>query len=108
MSNIRTATLAESKSINALSLHLGYESTSQEVADERLRCLLQSTNDKVWVFEELGIILGWIHTFKAYRVASGMFYEIGGLVVDSKTRKKVLVASWLNSLLNTLQLKILS
>jgi len=88
VSNIRTATLADSKSINALSLYLGYDSTSQEVADERLRYLLQSTNDKVWVFEESDIILGWIHSFKAYRVASGMFYEIGGLVVDPNTRKK--------------------
>jgi len=88
VSNIRTATLADSKSINTLSSHLGYKSTSQEVAEERLRCLLKSTNDKVWLFEESGIILGWVHTFKAHRVASSMFFEIGGLVVDPKTRNK--------------------
>jgi ribosomal protein S18 acetylase RimI-like enzyme len=88
VSNIRIATLADSKSINSLSMHLGYGSTPQEVADERLRCVLKSTNDKVWVFEESDIILGWVHIFKAHRVASGMFYEIGGLVVDPEARNK--------------------
>lgn len=86
MSNIRAATLHESKSINNLSLHLGYGSTPQDVADERLKCLLESQNDWVWVFEESNDILGWIHVFKAHRVASAAFYEIGGLVVDPKTR----------------------
>ncbi|KZN13926.1 GNAT family N-acetyltransferase [Marinomonas sp. TW1] len=88
MSNIRIATLADSKSINSLSFYLGYGSTPQEVADERLRCVLQSSSDNVWVFEESDSILGWLHVFKAYRVASGMFYEIGGLVVAPDARKK--------------------
>ena len=88
MSNIRMATFADSISINSLSFHLGYGSTPQKVADERLRVLLESNNDKVWVFNESDSILGWIHVFKAHRVASGMFYEIGGLVVDPDFRKK--------------------
>ncbi|WP_178969298.1 GNAT family N-acetyltransferase [Neptunomonas phycophila] len=86
VSNIRTATLHDSKSINNLSLHLGYGSTPQDLADERLKCLLESKNDWVWVFEESDDILGWIHLFKAHRVASSTFYEIGGLVVNPETR----------------------
>jgi N-acetylglutamate synthase-like GNAT family acetyltransferase len=88
VSIIRTATLKDAKSINSLSLHLGYESTPHDIAEERLQCLLESANDEVWVFEESSIILGWIHVFKAYRVASSSFNEIGGLVVNPKVRKK--------------------
>jgi len=86
MSKIRNATLNDATSINDLSLHLGYESVSSEIAVERLKCLLKSTNDEVWVFEESDIILGWIHVFKAHRVASCAFNEIGGLVVEPKSR----------------------
>lgn len=88
MSNIRIATIADSERINSLSLHLGYGSSPQDEADKRLRSLLKSTNDRLLVFEESNLILGWIHIFKAHRVASAMFYEIGGLVVDPKARNQ--------------------
>jgi N-acetylglutamate synthase-like GNAT family acetyltransferase len=88
VSVIRTATLKDAKSINSLSLHLGYESMPFDIACERLRFLLESVTDEVWVFEESSIILGWIHVFKANRVASLSFNEIGGLVVDPKARKQ--------------------
>lgn len=88
VSNIRTATINDSKAINELSIHLGYGSTPQDIAGERLKCLLESINDQVLVFEESNIILGWVHVFKAQRVASATFYEIGGLVVCPKGRKK--------------------
>jgi len=58
------------------------------VADDRLSAILQSINDNVWVIEEAGNLLGWIHVFKAHRVASRLFYEIGGLVVDPTARHK--------------------
>ncbi len=86
MFNIRKATLNDSVSINDLSLHLGYENTPHDTAYERLKCLLESTSDDVFVCEKSNSIVGWIHVFKAYRVASPTFYEIGGLVVCPKFR----------------------
>ncbi|KXO09034.1 GCN5-related N-acetyltransferase [Moritella sp. JT01] len=88
MTNIRMARLQDSDSINALSLHLGYEIATQLVAEERLQCLIDSSNDDVWVFEDAGIILGWIHVYKAHRLASAAFFEIGGLVVTPEARNK--------------------
>ena len=86
MPNIRSAELDDSISINELSSHLSYESVTHEIAAERLRGLLESTTDDVWVYEDSNNILGWIHVFKALRVASSSFHEIGGLVVDPKFR----------------------
>ncbi len=86
--NIRTATITDTKALQLLSLHLGYSDTSETVAEQRLQCLLESSNDEVWVFEESNRLLGWIHVFKANRVASAAFNEIGGLVVDPDSRNK--------------------
>jgi len=85
MANIRSATLNDSIAINDLSFHLGYGVVDHEIAVKRLQHLLESTNDDVWVYEK-DKLLGWIHVFKAHRVASATFYEIGGLVVDPKYR----------------------
>lgn len=88
MTSIRMASLQDSDSINALSLHLGYEIATQLVAEERLQCLIDSPSDNVWIFEDTGIILGWIHVYKAHRLASAAFFEIGGLVVTPEARNK--------------------
>ncbi|NQY93459.1 MAG: GNAT family N-acetyltransferase, partial [Campylobacteraceae bacterium] len=40
------------------------------------------------VYENNGVIQGWIHFFIANRVASESFVEIGGLVVDSSVRRE--------------------
>ena len=88
VTNIRMARRQDSDSINALSLHLGYEIATQLVTEERLQCLIDSSSDDVWVFEDTGIILGWIHVYKAHRLASAAFFEIGGLVVTPEARNK--------------------
>ncbi len=42
-----------------------------------------------------GKIIGWIHAFKALRIETKPFIEIGGLVVDEIYReKKVLEKHW--------------
>lgn len=85
---IRTAKLEDSDSINALSEDLGYPGTPPDEARARLNHLLESATDDVCLFEESGKVLGWIHTFIAYRVASPAFYEIGGLVVGPDARNR--------------------
>ncbi|AOT10407.1 GNAT family N-acetyltransferase [Pseudoalteromonas luteoviolacea] len=88
MAYVRQATITDADKINELSRFLGYSNTTSDEAQQRLAYLLESTNDDVWVCEVNGHIAGWLHGFKAHRLASDMFYEIGGLVVDTKVRKQ--------------------
>jgi len=88
MSNIRMATLSDSIAINLLSTHLGYGETAQNIADIRLKNILDSSVDKVYVYQQDNTILAWLHLFKAHRVASNTFYEIAGLVVAPSARNK--------------------
>jgi len=53
-----------------------------------LENIINSTVDYLMVYEDEGIIKGWIHFFVANRVASESFVEIGGLVVNPNTRRE--------------------
>jgi len=88
MSRIREATRNDSESINRLSQDLGYDIVSQSVAEERIKKIIESKIDYLWVFEDDNQIIGWIHIFLAQRVASASFVEIGGLVVASNYRRQ--------------------
>jgi N-acetylglutamate synthase-like GNAT family acetyltransferase len=88
MVHIREARQADAVEINSLSQDLGYVMVSHDVAEKRLAEILESGADKIWVGEEDGHILGWIHCFLTRRVASPAFVEIGGLVVSPDARRK--------------------
>lgn len=94
--NIRKAKLTDYSSINKLSVNLGYKSVSDDVARNRLGDLLKSKTDKVWVFVKQNQILGWIHVFIGYRVASSSFAEIGGIVVSPEDRRQGIGRSLVN------------
>lgn len=85
---IRKAAFEDLSAINRLSAEFGYGVVSEEVARERVRKVLDSEIDELWVYEEGGQVFGWIHAIIALRVASEPFVEIGGLVVDSAFRKR--------------------
>jgi len=88
MSHIRRANQTDSEIINQLSAGLGYDHVSRDIADKRLRKILKSDVDYLWVYEDDNQIRGWIHLFTALRVASSSFSEIGGLVVSENYRRK--------------------
>lgn len=86
---IRIATINDFEGINRLGKTLGYEVSSEEHARERLLNVLNASNTHhVWVYEEEGRVMGWIHSFVSLRVASDPFVEIGGIVVDDLVRRK--------------------
>ncbi len=85
---IREVSLSDSNQINELSRSLGYTEISNDCALDRLQLMLNSNNDKVWVFEKHSKIIGWVHAFRAFRIASAAFIEIGGMVVDPRHRRK--------------------
>ncbi len=88
MSQISEAQKTDCEAIIELSLGLGYDTVSQEVAIGRINEILKSEIDNLWVYKEGDQIMGWIHVFKAKRVASASFAEIGGLVVSPIYRRQ--------------------
>jgi len=85
---IRKAEESDFKIIDRLSNELGYKKQTKDMVDTRLKSILKSPVDNLFVYEDLDKVKGWIHVFIANRVASESFVEIGGLVVDSTARRE--------------------
>ena len=99
---IRLARIEEAYQITSLSAELGYISNTIETK-ERLESILQSEDSAVYVaIVSESIIVGWLHIFRAERIESECFGEIGGFLVTEEYRnqgigKKLLSAAetWL-------------
>ena len=85
--NIRRAQIDDLPELNNLCIELGYNSVVGEVKN-RLEKIQNSQSDIILVAVEKGMVVGWIHVFRALRLESEPFAEIGGLVVSSKQRGK--------------------
>jgi N-acetylglutamate synthase-like GNAT family acetyltransferase len=81
MNIIRGANIEDFKSINLISACLGYQTVADLETKQRLNQLINSTTDRVWVYEHAGKLTGWLHAFKAVRLASPHFIEIGGVAI---------------------------
>lgn len=84
---IRTITIDAAKEIQLLSKQLGYEMSLDDTM-EQIKEILSSTSDFAVVALIENKIVGWIHVFKALRLETKPFAEIGGLVVDENYRNK--------------------
>ncbi len=85
---IREAKIADFKSIERISVSLGYEKSASQVARERLLNVLNSKQDRLWLAEMNDEIVGWLHAFHTLRIASPALIEIGGIAVSAENRKK--------------------
>ena len=83
---IRDAEINDSESITELSNQLGYQALNTDIQN-RLKKLLESPDNCVYVATESRKVVGWIHGFYSMRVESDFFVEIGGLVVNENFRK---------------------
>ncbi|WP_182922340.1 GNAT family N-acetyltransferase [Pedobacter planticolens] len=97
-------TSKDAQEITALSTQLGYENEIENLL-VRIQEIVNSKNDCVFVAKLDGNIVGWIHGFRAVRIESPVFAEIGGLVVDRQWQKQNIgkslieaVKEWSNSL----------
>ncbi|MEM7195658.1 MAG: GNAT family N-acetyltransferase [Pseudomonadota bacterium] len=88
MLTVRAAAKEDAEGIQSVSKHLGYAELSDEETREKLEQLLSSEDHFIYIAEREQRVLGWIHLFTAYRLASPSFCEIGGLVVDPNYRKQ--------------------
>ncbi|MFD0939277.1 GNAT family N-acetyltransferase [Pedobacter boryungensis] len=87
ISQLLTITLKDAEEITALSTQLGYENKMENLLD-RAQEVVKSKNDCLFVAKQNGIIVGWIHGFRAIRIESALFVEIAGLVVDRQWQKQ--------------------
>ncbi len=87
ISKIRAAKPDDYQAINHLSKQLDYSMVADRVAKEWLVKLIQSKQHQVWVFDGSSHILGWIHVFIAYRLASEPFAEIGGIAINPEHQR---------------------
>jgi GNAT superfamily N-acetyltransferase len=83
----RKMRIEDAKFINILSAQMGYELTLME-AINHIEQVIESKEDCAFVAVSEEKIIGWIHAFKAIRIESGSFVEIGGMVVDEDHRGK--------------------
>jgi GNAT superfamily N-acetyltransferase len=84
---IRTMMETDVKAVSNLSGQLGYPQPEAATA-AHIVAVLNSPDDCAFVASEAQNIVGWIHGFKTRRIETGMFAEIGGLVVDDAFRGK--------------------
>lgn len=84
---IRPAETGDADAVSRLSAQLGY-SVSPADSEAWIGALAQSPSDAVYVAVAGNSVIGWMHVFRTLRLESGVFAEIGGLVVDEEFRGK--------------------
>ena len=85
--DVRPACLDDAPAIAALSGMFGYEADVEAHA-ERLAQLLSRPEHTVWVADEEGRVVGWLHAMLRLSLESPSYVEIGGLVVDKRERSR--------------------
>lgn len=84
---IRRITVDDANEMQLLSKQLGYEMSLNDTIEQIKEILCSESDFAAVAFTETKII-GWIHVFKAVRLETKPFAEIGGLVVDENYRSK--------------------
>lgn len=82
---IRTILPEDAEDVSALSRQLGYSFNSEETR-EQIRQVMDSSNDFAAVALMDEKLVGWVHVFRAIRLETKPFAEIGGLVVEEQWR----------------------
>ncbi len=84
---VRKADNNDSPAIASLSVQLGYNSNTEEIAS-RIKPILTLSDHCVFVAEINNNVVGWIHASYCLRVESASFVEVMGFVVDQSFRNK--------------------
>lgn len=94
---IRKVEPSDSYGITALNHELGYQ-TSSQLIEKQLSEILSSEDHFVFVAISDDEIVGYIHGFKAVRLTTETFVEIGALIVKENHRKKGIGKALVNHL----------
>lgn len=82
---IRDAVEADAEAIALLSTHLGYPAGPVDIRD-RLKTIRDRGDGQVFVAEDRGRVVGWLHVLGVHILESAAHAEIAGLVVDEGHR----------------------
>ena len=82
---IRRCRLADARAVAELATELGYPTDAAQ-AGSRLARLLERDGDLIFVAEDDGIVVGWLHAREVRALESEPFAEIAGLVVAAARR----------------------
>ncbi|MDI6002392.1 GNAT family N-acetyltransferase [Cobetia marina] len=86
---IRLATPKDALGISRVASALGYLPHDDDALIlQRLEHLLASRHDRIWVAEQAGEVIGWLHAQHVFRVASADFIEILGLSVAREAQRQ--------------------
>jgi N-acetylglutamate synthase-like GNAT family acetyltransferase len=84
---LRIANKYDAPAITELTHQLGYPVTVEQTL-KNLECLLNDESGKIIVAVEDEEVIGWIHVYRAVRLESNPFCELGGLVIADKKRNR--------------------
>lgn len=84
---IRPAELADFQAVVDISTSDEPENGRDGDGEGHFEALLQAEDQRLWVAEADGVVVGWLHAFLAHRVARPPFVEIGGLAVSERFRR---------------------
>ena len=85
--SIRSALTSDATDISRLTTQLGYEVPATEL-EPRLSRILARSDQRFFVAETDGHVVGWVHVTIADYVEADAFVVIGGLVVDRDYRRR--------------------
>jgi len=85
--SIRHLQHTDGAAITTLSRQLGYQ-VSEGILQQQIHAIIAHPDHQAFVAEKANEILGYIHGFKALRLTTEPFFEIGALVVADQERRK--------------------
>ncbi|MBX5480880.1 MAG: GNAT family N-acetyltransferase [Myxococcaceae bacterium] len=86
MLTVRRMAQADLERVAQLSGQLGYP-VALSALDDRFARIASDPRQALFVAEDAGRVIGWIHVHPQVLLESGSFAEIGGLVVDASVRR---------------------
>jgi hypothetical protein len=96
---IRPACVDDAAAIAQVAAGLGYkEETVEYSAVQRLERLLGSNDDRAWVVELDGVVIGWLHAQHAFEWLLQILLKYWDCLSRPKPVSKGLDVSWLNKL----------
>jgi len=82
---VRTALLEDAPALARLSGQLGYPATIEQIL-ARMAVIQNDPSSGLFVAEESGAVLGWMHLLNQHLIEYGSRIEVAGLVVDETAR----------------------
>jgi GNAT superfamily N-acetyltransferase len=85
---VRSMRVGDAETVAALSSELGYPTDGPAVSGRFTNLQSRPDNAMFVAADHMGIICGWLHAYGVRLLETDGYVEIGGIVVDSTTRRR--------------------